>query len=163
MRLRKGRMAAMESLERVLVQHPFLQGLPERHVGLMVGCALQERFPAGEFIFRMGEEANRFYLIRHGRVALEFYTAERGPITVQTVGDGEALGWSWLVPPYRWNVDARTVEPTLVLSFDGACLRGKFEGDHDLGYELYKRFTPVIAQRLQATRMQVMDVHRAHV
>lgn len=152
----------METLERVLAAHPFLRDLPDRHLHLLVGCASQARFAPGEFIFRMGDDANRFYLIRHGRAALELYRTERGPITIQTVGEGEALGWSWLVPPYRWNLDARAVEPTLALSFDAACLRGKFEHDHDLGYELYKRFTPIIAQRLQATRVQVLDVHRVH-
>lgn len=152
----------METLERVLAQHPFLQGLPDRYLSLMVGCASQVRWTPGEFAFRMGEEANTFYLIRHGRVALEFYTAERGSITVQTVSDGEALGWSWFVPPYVWHLDGRVVGTTLALSFDGACLRRKCEEDHDLGYELYKRFAPIIAQRLQATRLQVLDVHRVH-
>ena len=152
----------METLERVLAQHPFLQNLPDRHLRLLLGCASQVRFAPGDFVFHLGEEANRFYLIRWGKVGLELYTAERGPITVQTVGEGEALGWSWLVPPYRWNLDARVLEPTLALSFDAVCLRGKFEGDHDLGYELYKRFAPVIADRLQATRLQALDVHRVH-
>jgi CRP-like cAMP-binding protein len=152
----------MENLERVLAQHPFLQGLPEKYLDLMTGCASQVRWNPGEFAFRMGEDANTFYLIRHGRVALEFYTAERGPITVQTVGDGEALGWSWLVPPFVWHLDGRVISTTLALSFDAACLRRKCEEDHDLGYELYRRFTPVIAQRLQATRLQVLDVHRIY-
>ncbi|HEX6508809.1 MAG TPA: cyclic nucleotide-binding domain-containing protein [Chloroflexota bacterium] len=152
----------METLERVLAQHPFLQGLADRYLDIMVGCASQVRWNPGEFVFRMGEPANTFYLIRHGRVALEFYTAERGPITVQTVGDGEALGWSWLVPPYAWHLDGRVVTTSLALSFDATCLRGKCEANHDLGYELYKRFAPIIADRLQATRLQVLDVHRTY-
>jgi CRP/FNR family transcriptional regulator, cyclic AMP receptor protein len=152
----------METLEPVITRHPFFAGLRPEHLKLLVGCASQVRFTPGEFALRMGEPANRFYLIRHGRVALELYSAERGPITVQTIGDGEALGWSWLVPPYVWNLDGRAVESTLALSFDAACLRGKFEEDHDLGYELYKRFAPVITQRLQATRVQVLDVYRVH-
>lgn len=152
----------METLERVLARHPFLQGLPDRYLHLMTSCASQVRWEPGQFVFHMGEPANRFYLIRNGRVALEFYAAGRGPINVATVGDGEALGWSWLVPPYRWHLDGRVIDLTLALSFDAACLRGKCEEDHDLGYELYKRFAPVIAQRLQATRLQVLDVHRAY-
>jgi CRP-like cAMP-binding protein len=152
----------METLEPVLAKHPFLRDVPERHLRLLVGCASQVRFAPGEFLFRMGEEANRFYLLRQGRVAMEHYTAEHGAITVETVGEGEALGWSWLVPPYRWHLDGRVIEPTLALSFDAVCLRGKCEEDHDLGYELYKRFAPVIAQRLQATRLQVLDVHRVY-
>lgn len=152
----------MESLERVLTAHPFFSGLPQRYVETLVGCARQVRLAPGEFVFRMGDRADTFYLIRHGRVGLQLYTAERGPITIETVGDGEPLGWSWLVPPYRWALDGVVVQPTLAISFDAQCLRGKFETDHDLGFELYKRFTPVIAQRLHATRMQVLDVHRVH-
>jgi CRP/FNR family transcriptional regulator, cyclic AMP receptor protein len=149
----------METLEPVLTKHPFLDGLPRRHLELLVGCASQARFAPGQFIFRMGEDANVFYLIRHGKVALELYTSERGAITIQTVDDNDAVGWSWLIPPYRWELDARAVTATLALAFDGACLRGKLEDDHDLGYEMYKRFAPVIAERLQATRLQVLDVH----
>jgi CRP-like cAMP-binding protein len=152
----------MESLERVLTNHPFLRDLPIAHMRTLVSCASQVRFGAGEFVFRMGGEADRFYLIRHGCVALELATPERGPIIVQTVGENEALGWSWLLSPYRWNLDARAVEPVLALSFDAACLRGKFDADHELGYEMYVRFAPIIAQRLQATRLQVLDVHRVY-
>ena len=152
----------METLERVLVDHPFFRGLPIEHVQTLVGCASQARFGAGQFIFHMGDEANRFYLIRHGRVALELSTAERGAIVIETIGENEALGWSWLLPPYRWNLDARAVEQVLAFSFDAACLRGKFEADHDLGYEMYVRFAPVMAQRLQAARVQVLDVHRTY-
>ena len=83
----------METLERVLAQHPFLEGLPDRYFQVMTGCASQVRFEPGTFIFHMGETAERFYLVRHGRIALELNTAERGPITVQTVNSGEALGW----------------------------------------------------------------------
>jgi CRP-like cAMP-binding protein len=152
----------METLERVLAKHPFLEDLPADYLSVLVGCASQVRFGPREFVFHMGEAANHFYLIRYGRVALELYTAERGPITIQTIGAGEVLGWSWLIPPYRWNLDARAVEQTLALSFDAACLREKCEADHDLGYELYKRFTPIMVQRLQATRLQVLDVHRVY-
>ena len=152
----------METLERVLANHPFLKDLPPAYLSLLVGCASQARFRPQEFVFHLGDEANHFYLIRHGKVALELYSAERGPITIQTLGPGDVLGWSWLIPPYRWNLDARVVEQTLALCFDAACLRGKCEADHDLGYELYKRFTPIMVQRLQATRLQVLDVHRVY-
>lgn len=152
----------METLERVLSAHPFFSGLPESDLQTLVGCARQVRYSAGEFAFRMGEPANTFYLIRHGRVALQLYTVERGGITIETVGDNEPLGWSWLVPPYRWALDGLVVQPMLALSFDAQCLRGKFETDHNLGYEMYRRFMPVIAQRLHATRLQALDVHRVH-
>jgi CRP-like cAMP-binding protein len=152
----------METLEPVLAEHPFLQGIEEKHLQLLVGCASNARFDPGQFLFREGEEANQFFIIRHGRVAIEIYTAERGPITVQTLGEGEVLGWSWLIPPYQWHFDARAVELTRALALDGKCLRTKCEDDHHLGYELLKRFTHIIEQRMQATILQLLDVYGTH-
>jgi CRP/FNR family cyclic AMP-dependent transcriptional regulator len=151
----------MENLERILVEHPFFRGMKEEHLDLLVGCATNVRFTAGEFILREGEEANLFYLIRHGRVALEIFSPERGPITIQTLGEGDVLGWSWLVPPYRWRFDARAVELTRALALDGECLRKKSENDSCLGYELLKRFSQVMVEHLQAARVQLLKVYEA--
>jgi CRP-like cAMP-binding protein len=152
----------METLERILLEHPFLKGLDRSYIELIVGCASNVRFNAGEFIFREGEEANRFYFIRHGRVALEIFVPERGAITIQTLGEGDVLGWSWLFPPYRWHFDARALELTRAIALDGKCLRQKCEENHDLGYELMKRFAHVIEERLQATRIQLLDIYGVH-
>ena len=149
----------METLERILSEHPFLKGLDKSYIELIVGCASNVRFNAGEFIFREGEEANKFYFIRHGRVALEIFVPERGAITIQTLGEGDVLGWSWLFPPYRWHFDARALELTRAIALDGKCLREKCEENHDLGYELMKRFAHVIEERLQATRIQLLDIY----
>lgn len=149
----------MRTLETILAEHPFFEGLPDKHLKVIVGCASNVSFEEGETIFREGEEANRFYLIRQGRVALEVYAAGIGTITIQTLDAGDILGWSWLVPPYRWHFDARAVEPVRAIALDGECLRRKCEDDHDLGYELLKRFAEIITQRLQATRLQLLDVY----
>jgi CRP-like cAMP-binding protein len=147
---------AMETLRGILAEHPFLSGLGDRHLDLLVGCASNVRFDAGQFILREGEEANQFYLIRHGKVALEVLAPGHGPIIILTLGEGEVLGWSWLVPPYRWRFDARAVEPTRAIVLDGKCLRTKSEEDHDLGYELLKRFAHIIEKRLAATILQLL-------
>jgi CRP-like cAMP-binding protein len=152
----------MENLERLIREHPFFHDLQPQFCQTLVGCAANVRFEAGQFIFRAGEEANWFYLIRHGRVTVELHTAERGAIVLQTLGPGDVLGWSWLVPPYRWRFDARATELTRALALDGACLRQKCEADHALGYELLKRFTPVIAQRLEAARWQLLNMYGPH-
>lgn len=146
----------METLRGILVGHPFLSGLEDRHLDLLVGCASNVRFDAGQFILREGEEANQFYLIRHGKVALEVSAPGHGPIIILTLGESEVLGWSWLVPPYRWKFDARAVELTRAIVLDGKCLRTKSEQDHDLGYELLKRFAHIIEKRLAATIMQLL-------
>lgn len=149
----------MESLEPILEQHPFFHGLDGKYIQLIVGCASNVRFNAGEFLFREGEEANQFYILRPGKVALEIFVPERGPITIETVGEGQILGWSWLIPPHYWHFNARAVELTRAIALDGKCLRNKCEEDHDLGYELLKRFAHIVEMRLQATRLQLLDVY----
>ncbi|MBX7152143.1 cyclic nucleotide-binding domain-containing protein [bacterium] len=149
----------MEDLKAYLIEHPFLQGFSQHHLELIVGCAKNVRFDTGEFIFKEGQEANEFYLIRHGKVALEMYAAEKGHITIQTISEGDVLGWSWLIPPYNWQFDARAVEITRAIALDGKCLRDKCEHDHDLGFELLKRFSNIVSQRLESTRLQLLDVY----
>jgi CRP-like cAMP-binding protein len=149
----------METLRPILAAHPFFADFEARHLEVLVGCAANVRFADGAFLFRAGEEANQFFLIREGRVALELAAPGHPPLTLQTLGAGEVLGWSWLIPPYHWMFDARAVEPTRALALDGKCLRTKCEGDHDLGYELLKRFAHIMEQRLQATRLQLLDVY----
>jgi CRP/FNR family cyclic AMP-dependent transcriptional regulator len=151
----------MQTLKPVLEQQKFFSGLTPEHLDLLTGCARQARFAQGEFLFHMGDPADAFYLIRHGRVALEVFTGDRGALSMMTASEDDVVGWSWIVPPYVWELDARAVAPTLALKFDGACLRGKCEADHELGYQIYRRFVPIIASRLQATRLQVLDVHRS--
>jgi CRP/FNR family cyclic AMP-dependent transcriptional regulator len=152
----------MESLKPILAEHPFSKDLEKPYLELLTGCATNVRFEPGQFLFREGEEANQFYLIRHGVVAVEIFAGAAGPITVTTIGEGEVLGWSWLFPPYRWKFDARAVEPTRAIALDGKCLRVKCEADHDLGYEMLKRFAHMVEQRLDATRLQLLNIYEAH-
>jgi len=149
----------MEGLERIIMEHPFFAGLQEGFCQLVCGCAENARFEAGQYLFREGEAASKFYLLRHGRVALEIAAPGRGAVTFQTLDAGEIVGVSWLIPPYRWSYDAKALELTRAIAMDAVCLRGKCEEDHDLGYELMKRFVPVLVERLQGTRMQILDVY----
>jgi CRP/FNR family transcriptional regulator, cyclic AMP receptor protein len=149
----------METIEPLLAEHPFFKGIEARHLQLLVGCASNVRFNAGEFLFREGEDANTFYVVRFGRVSVEVYNPQKGGITIQTLGEGDILGWSWLISPYQWHFDARASELTRAIALDGKCLRGKFENDRDFGYELLKRFSGIMASRLEATRVQLLDVY----
>lgn len=151
----------MEWLERILKEHKFFAGLNEEFCNLICGCAKNVRFEAGQYLFHEAESADQFYLIRHGRVALELSAPGRGAVTFQTLGEGEIVGVSWLIPPYRWTYDARAIELVRAIAIDAACLRRKCEADHDLGYEMMKRFVPVLLQRLEATRLQILDVYGA--
>jgi len=149
----------MESLEKILVQHPFLKDLEQKYVQLMVGCASNVRFDSGTFIYREGEDANYFYILRAGKVALEIHDGGHETITIETLGEGDVLGWTWLVPPYHWYADAHALELTRAIALDGKCLRDKCRDDHNLGYELMMRIVPLITRQLQATQLQLMDVY----
>jgi len=149
----------METLKGILTAHPFFADLPARHLELVVGCASNVRFESGVYIFREGEDAGKFYLIREGKVALQITSERRGPLNILTLGEGDILGWSWLFPPYRWKFSARTIDPTRAFAIDGHCLRDKAEEDHDLGYELLKRFSRVFETRLETMRLQLANVY----
>lgn len=149
----------METPRPILAQEPFFLGMPQYILDLLEGCAFDVHFDAGTLIFREGGAANTFYLIREGRVALETYAPNRGLVTIETIEAGEALGWSWLFPPYLWHFAARVVEPVSAIAFDAVCLRAQCEAYHDLGYELMRRISAVIIQRLQATRLRLLDVY----
>jgi CRP-like cAMP-binding protein len=151
----------METLERIIAEQPFFAGLEQSSLNLLTGCASNVRFDAGVYIFKEGDEANEFYLIRGGKVALELFAPQQKPIIVETLGVGEILGWSWLLPPFQWKFFARAMEDTRALALDGKCLRTKCEENHDLGYEMLKRFAHIIERRLEATRFQLLDVYGA--
>ncbi len=149
----------MEGLERILMQHRFFAGLEAGYCELVCGCAKNVRFEAGQYLFHEGDPADQIYLLRHGRVALEMAAPGRNAVTFQTLGEGEIVGISWLIPPYHWSYDARALERIRAISLDAACLRNKCEADHDFGYDMMKRFVPVLVERLHATRMQILDVY----
>jgi CRP/FNR family transcriptional regulator, cyclic AMP receptor protein len=149
----------MQTLEPLLRTHEFFSDLDPGYLELLVGCATNVRFEAGAYLFREGDPSDRFYLVRHGRVALEIAAPGRGPIVVETVGEGGVIGFSWLLEPHSWQFDARAQEMTRAIAMDGTCLRAKCEEDTRLGYRLMKRFAGVVVHRLQAARLQLLDVY----
>ncbi len=144
------------SIETRINEHPFLKGISSHQHRILSDCAMAMYFNPGEVIFREGDPANRFYLIEKGTVALESYVEGRGMTPIQTIGVGEALGWSWLFPPYFWHFDARALEPIEAIFLYATPLREECECDHELGYELLKRMAEVMLTRLQATRRQLL-------
>ncbi|MGZ4203338.1 MAG: cyclic nucleotide-binding domain-containing protein [Thermoleophilaceae bacterium] len=151
----------MQTIEQELAGIEALAPLAEGHRATIAGCARNQSFLHGDYLMREGEQADVFYVIRKGTVALDVYVPQRGGMTIQTLQDGDLLGWSWLLPPYRVAFDARAVTDTHAISFDAACLRGKLEEDPALGYDLLKLFANVILERLQSTRLQLLDVYGA--
>jgi CRP-like cAMP-binding protein len=149
----------MHTLDELIADSPIFAGLAGEHLELVAGCASNTGFDAGECIFREGEPADVFYLVRHGLVALSLHVPNRGEMTMETIGPGEVVGWSWLVPPYRWHFAGSAVEPVRAVQFDAACLREKCEHDAVLCRELLRRFSNVLVARLEAMRVQLTDVY----
>jgi CRP-like cAMP-binding protein len=150
---------SLRTIEQLLVETRLFADLAPNHLETIAGCAVTAHFDEGEYIFREGGSADNFYVLRRGSVALETHVPGRGSANLMTLHDDDVLGWSWLFPPYRWHLDARALVPVRALAFDGACLRDKSVEDHELGYELMRRFAEVIVSRLQATRFQLLDVY----
>ncbi|MFE8071850.1 cyclic nucleotide-binding domain-containing protein [Marinobacteraceae bacterium S3BR75-40.1] len=151
----------MKDIAQLVSEHPFFQGLDSEFCDWVCGCARNVRFDAGEYLFHEGGDADYLYLIRHGQVALEIAVPGKAPVRFQTLHDGDLVGVSWLVPPYHWAYDARATEITRALAMDARCLRTKCDEDAALGYEVLKRMLPILIGRLQATRMQILDVYGA--
>ena len=137
-----------------IADHPFLSSFSREHLNRILEKATEVQFEPGEIIFKENDPANRFYLLEYGKVALETQVPRDGTVTVHTLEGGDVLGWSWLFPPFVWHFQARAIEPTNAIALDGAHLLVLCENDHELGYELMKRMTQVVIQRLQATRRQ---------
>jgi CRP/FNR family cyclic AMP-dependent transcriptional regulator len=152
-------MTVARGLDAVVLEAPVFAGMDAAHAVQLAGCAQTTGWEQGERLFREGDAADAFYVVRHGRVALELFIPNRGGLTVETIEPGEVVGWSWLFPPYRWHFDGRAVEPVRAIAVAGACLRAKCEGDPALGYDLMRRFSQVMLERLQATRLRLADLY----
>lgn len=153
----------MQKLKSFISKHPLFTGLSKGYLDLILACSSEARFDSGDIIFREGERAKTFYIILQGKVALEALMApERDPIIVLNLGENDVLGWSWLFPPHRWHFDARALTLTKAISIDGDKIRQQCEDDHDLGYELMKRFAKIIEQRLRSLRSQNPNMYLIH-
>jgi CRP-like cAMP-binding protein len=149
----------LKPIEELLHDHPFFAGMNPEWLALIAGCGQNVVYPPDTVIAREGDDADEFFAVRGGRVAIEVYAPGISPLTIQTVGEGAILGWSWILPPYRWAFDIRAVETTHAVRFDTTCLRGKCDDSPAMGYEFMKRFAAVMSERLAATRLQLLDVY----
>jgi CRP-like cAMP-binding protein len=147
----------------LLAELPVFAGLGPEHLELVAGCARTMHAGSGEELFREGRPADAFYVIRHGDVALEAHVPAGPPLIIETLHEGDVVGWSWLVPPHRWHFDGRAIGEVQAIAFDAACLRGKAEADPALGYALLQRFAQLMVERLQAARLRLLDVYGATV
>lgn len=151
----------MNQVKDLLGELPFFFGMEDAHLETIAETASAVDFTAGTTIFEEGAEADSCYMLLEGDVALELIVPGRGPHVIQTLHAGDVLGWSWLFPPYRWVFDAQALTDTRAVRFDGPALRKAKESDPALGYDLLSRFAEVVVARMQAARIQLMDVYGA--
>ena len=149
----------IRTLEQTLPGHPFFAGFDEEVIALLAGCARHVHFRPDELVFQEGQPAEHFYLVRDGRVAIQLHEVAGGASIIDTVEDGEVLGFSWLVPPYRWVFDARAVLDTRAVSFDASCLRAKCDSDPAVGYAMVSRVALIMHSRLEAARVRLLDLY----
>jgi CRP-like cAMP-binding protein len=141
----------------LLVEHPFVAGMAPEQLARLAVWGHRAVFRLGGPIFEEGGNADRFWLIRDGRVRLRARASGPRDVIVDSLGPGAVLGWSWLFPPYRWHLGATAMEPTLTIVFDAAGVRRLCEQDPIVGYELHRRFMAVVVDRLQATRLRLLE------
>ena len=152
----------MKTIEDLVRENPVFEDVDNDILSMISGCGQNVAFEEGALLFREGDSADHFFLLRGGDVSLEIFVPGRGPMIFKTLGENEFAGTSWLIPPYRWKYDARAKSRVHAISFDAQCMRDKSEADNRVGYALMKKFVPVLIDRLQTAQLQMLDVFSRH-
>ena len=147
-------------LRSMINEHPLFEGLDNHNIYALQGCASEIEFDAHSEVFQYGEPANTFYLIGEGRISLDIAIPARGVIPIQTLQYGDVVGWSWMYPPYQWHFSGRALEDTNAIVFDADCVRTLMLQDREFGFEMMMRFSQIVIERLQAARIQMVDMYR---
>ncbi|MFQ5545270.1 MAG: Crp/Fnr family transcriptional regulator [Acidiferrobacterales bacterium] len=146
-----------QSIADYLSTHAFFSELDDNFMKFLSDSVKELRIKKGDVLFQQGERADKFYLLRNGQVSVQVPALMGPTLEIQTLGEDQMLGWSWLIPPYRWNFQARAVEDSDLLEFDGSAILARCEEDPKFGYKLLKRFAALMSERLDAARQKMMD------
>ena len=149
----------VRAMDQLLAEHQLLNGLDADAVALVVGCAINVVFEPGQYLLREGASADTFYLLRRGHVAIEIHSPGQRAVVIETRGAESVVGWSWLVPPYRWTFDARAIDGVSAIAIDGKCLRTKAASDPAFGSAILTRVAAALLAQLQATRLRLIDLY----
>ena len=144
----------------VIADNPFFAGLAREDIEFLAGKAERRRLKRDSVLFRYGDRSDRFYVVLSGKISVEVAALEGPPLELQALDAGAVLGWSWLIPPYTWSFQARADEDAEVLEFDGTAIRARCESDPRFGYELIKRFSGLMSERLHFARQKMMEAWR---
>jgi signal-transduction protein with cAMP-binding, CBS, and nucleotidyltransferase domain len=148
----------VEAVAGLLRTAPLFADLDDALLTAVARYGDEARFAAGTVMAREDTFADRFFVVLSGEVALAEHDGEHGPIYVESLGPGDVVGWSWLIPPYRWHFDVRAVQPVHAIAIEAEALRVAMSDEH-LGYALMRRFSRVLLERLQATRRRLIEAH----
>jgi CRP-like cAMP-binding protein len=152
----------MDALVATLGRTEFFAPFGPQHLRMLASCATQVQYEAGEFLSHSGDEADAFWLVHSGHVGLSYFVPARGEVTVATVTPGEVAGFSWLFPPHETRFDIVAVTPVSALRFDGRVVRRQCAADPEFGYQVMARFIRIIADRVEAMNLQLLDVFGHH-
>jgi CRP/FNR family transcriptional regulator, cyclic AMP receptor protein len=146
-----------QSTTEYLSAHEFFSELSDDALKFLSECSSTREIKKGQILFQLGENADKFYVVRHGRITIQM-PAILGPnLEIQTLGKDQVLGWSWLISPYKWNFQAKAEEDSVLLQFDGVAILRQCEQDPKFGYALLKKFAGLMSIRLDAARRKMMD------
>ena len=140
----------------ILEEHQFFSGLNPTFLKLIEDSASIETFDSHDYLFYEGDPAPHFYLVLEGLIGIQIFGGEAGFINIQKLCPGEIIGWSWLLPPYNWFFSGEVLESCRVVKFDGEKLRNICDDNHDFGYEMARRLTSIVTQRLSETRSKLV-------
>lgn len=151
----------MKTVAQLVDQNPLFAGMNPDQVNFIAQCGSLQRFAEGELLARENAPADTFYLLLEGRAAVEVHYPNQSPVPLVTLGANDVVGWSWLIPPYRWEFDIRALSAVRSVQFNGRCLREKCEADPSLGFDLLRRLVAEMASRIHQARFQLLDVYGA--
>jgi len=150
--------AMTDSVLDAVQNHPFAQGLTPEHCATLASLARHASFGKDKIIFHEGDPKHEFFLLLSGRVSLEMLVQDK-TLRVHTLEAGDELGWSAVLMGGGKRFQARALEPVESLAFDGYALLERCRADTGFGYKIMHRLLGVVSERLQAARIQVLDMH----
>ena len=152
----------MSEIAELLAAQRFLRGMQPKHLEVLAGASTLVTSPGGTLVFEQGSAADACYVLLQGSVALEVTVPGKPAMILMTLHSGDVLGWSWLFPPAEWAFDARAQSDVSAIRLDAEQLLDAKDADAELGYDLIQRFSKLIVQRLQATRIQMLDLYASY-
>lgn len=144
-----------------LQSHGTFRQMSEKLIQKLADAGRVLQFKQGEQLFRQDQPANHFYIVIDGQISVQIPAIYGPPLVVQTLGEADVLGWSWLIPPYRWAFEANSECETQVIEFDGESIREACDADPELGYQLMKCFAGLMSERLHEARLKMMETWSA--